>query len=86
MSSSPTTNHQPHCQDLGAVSHDICTRCRGLMVNEACFDLLHNTSELGCTTQRCLQCGDITDAVIMRNRQLSQAAAFAGLTESFVAA
>lgn len=44
------------------------------MVNEVCFDLSHSTRELECPTQRCLQCGDIIDAVIIRNRQLGQAA------------
>lgn len=45
-----------------------CTRCGGLMVNEVCIDLLNSSSELECDTRRCVQCGDIIDSVILRNR------------------
>lgn len=44
------------------------------MVSDVCFDLWQSTSELACPTQRCLQCGDIIDAVILRNRQCGQGA------------
>ncbi|GKS63319.1 hypothetical protein YTPLAS72_06230 [Nitrospira sp.] len=44
------------------------------MVHEVCIDLLNNANELDCTAQRCVQCGDIIDAVIVRNRQLGQPA------------
>lgn len=50
----------------------ICTRCGGLMVQEICIDLLNSTSELECNAQRCIQCGDIIDAVILKNRSLHQ--------------
>lgn len=43
------------------------------MVNEICIDLLNNANELDCTARRCVQCGDIIDAVIERNRHLGQA-------------
>jgi hypothetical protein len=55
-----------------ARSQSICTRCGGLMVNEVCIDLLNSTSELECTARRCIQCGDLIDAVILRNRSLHQ--------------
>ncbi len=42
------------------------------MVNEVCIDLLNSTSELECTARRCIQCGDLIDAVILRNRSLHQ--------------
>ena len=48
----------------------ICLRCGGLMVNEVSIDLWNSTSELECATKRCVQCGDIVDAVILRNRSL----------------
>lgn len=51
-------------------SQSICTRCGGLMVNDVCIDLLNCTSELECTARRCVQCGDIIDAVILRNRSI----------------
>jgi RNase P subunit RPR2 len=46
----------------------ICLRCGGLMVNEVSLDLLNSSSELECATKRCVQCGDILDAVILQNR------------------
>ena len=48
-----------------------CSRCGGLMVNDVLIDLL-NTSELEGTVRRCIQCGDVIDAVILRNRSLHQ--------------
>lgn len=56
-----------------ALLRSICLRCGGLMVNEVCVDLMNSSSELECPTRRCLQCGDILDPVILRNRQLTQA-------------
>jgi ArsR family metal-binding transcriptional regulator len=47
-----------------------CARCGGLMVNDVCIDLLNSASELECTAQRCVQCGEIVDSVILRNRSL----------------
>ena len=47
-----------------------CRRCSGLMVNEVSMDLWNSTSELECATRRCVQCGDIVDAVILRNRSI----------------
>jgi len=50
----------------------ICTRCGGLMVDDISMDLQDNTSELECSARRCVQCGEIIDAVILRNRSLRQ--------------
>ncbi len=47
-----------------------CRRCGGLMVSEVSMDLWNSTSELECATRRCVQCGDIVDAVILSNRSL----------------
>ena len=41
---------------------DRCPRCSGLMVAEWCEDLSDYRA------QRCLQCGEIVDPVILRNR------------------
>lgn len=49
-----------------------CERCGGLLVQELCTDLLNSTSELDCCTARCVQCGDVVDPVIQRNRRLHQ--------------
>ena len=45
-----------------------CERCGGLMVGEVCMDLLN--SELECVASRCVQCGEVVDAVILANRSL----------------
>lgn len=49
-----------------------CLRCGGFMVNEVSMDLMNSTSELECPTKRCVQCGDILDPVILRNRGIRQ--------------
>ena len=52
-----------------AVHHEsICTRCGGLMVSDFCMDLLNNTGELEFAAKRCVQCGEVIDPVILRNR------------------
>lgn len=46
-----------------------CHRCHGLMVKEQYCDV-YEPSEGGCLdTYRCLQCGEIVDAVILENRR-----------------
>ncbi len=56
-----------------AVTHQpICSRCGGLMVSDFCMDLLNSTGELEFAAQRCVQCGEVVDPVIQRNRQLRQ--------------
>jgi len=55
-----------------ALLRSICLRCGGLMVNEVSLDLLNGSSELECATKRCVQCGDILDPVILRNRRIRQ--------------
>ena len=47
-----------------------CHRCGGLMVGEFCTDLLSSTGELEFLASRCVQCGEIVDPVILKNRQL----------------
>jgi len=44
---------------------DRCPRCSGLMVAEWCVDLSDYSS------QRCVQCGELIDPVIIQNRRLS---------------
>jgi hypothetical protein len=45
---------------------DRCPRCSGLMVAEWCEDLSNYRA------QRCVQCGEIVDPVILRNRGAKQ--------------
>ena len=47
-----------------------CLRCGGLMVPEQCFDLRSDNGQLDFTAKRCVQCGDLVDPVILRNRRL----------------
>ena len=49
---------------------DRCPRCGGLMVHEWGDDL---TGHAG---QRCVQCGELIDSVILHNRRLQQTGVF----------
>ena len=49
-----------------AVRH--CRRCQGMLASEFCFDLLDGTGENGFWGLKCLQCGEVVDPVILRNR------------------
>ncbi|MCP9447840.1 MAG: hypothetical protein NNA22_09775 [Nitrospira sp.] len=53
-------------------SHQTCIRCGGLLVGHVCMDLLNSDRELEFAALRCIQCGDIVDPVILRNRRLGQ--------------
>jgi hypothetical protein len=48
----------------GIQSTDRCPRCGGLMVAEWCQDLSNYSA------QRCVQCGELIDPVILENRRL----------------
>ena len=53
-----------------ASAHESCVRCSGHMAQEVCTDF---ESDCGYSTfwaLRCIQCGDIVDEVILRNRTL----------------
>lgn len=52
------------------VSTAQCWRCGGLMVIEHCFDLLDDTGHLDFLAQRCVQCGELVDPIILMNRRL----------------
>ncbi len=47
-----------------------CWRCRGLMVVEECFEFAGDGGHVDCVTQRCVQCGEVIDPVILQNRRL----------------
>ena len=49
---------------------DRCPRCGGLMVHEWGADPMENAG------QRCVQCGELVDSVILENRRLQRTAAF----------
>ncbi len=46
-----------------------CFRCKGLMVVEQGFDSLIGTAAASSPLQRCVQCGEVIDAVILQNRR-----------------
>ncbi|MEO5957254.1 MAG: hypothetical protein ABIR36_16405 [Nitrospiraceae bacterium] len=45
-----------------------CTRCNGYLVHEMCADLESDSGVSAFWVHRCIQCGDVTDEVILRNR------------------
>jgi hypothetical protein len=56
-----------------AITHEsTCTRCGGLMVTDFSMDVLYCIGETECAAQRCVQCGEIVDPVILRNRGTKQ--------------
>ncbi|HMS82163.1 MAG TPA: hypothetical protein PKD12_00760 [Nitrospira sp.] len=46
-----------------------CSRCQGLMVIEDGFDSMIGAAEVSTPLRRCVQCGEVTDAVILFNRR-----------------
>lgn len=51
-----------------------CTRCGGFMVNDFCMAVLNSTGDLEVVAKRCVQCGEVVDPVIERNRRVRQEA------------
>jgi hypothetical protein len=49
-----------------------CARCGGLMVTDVYMDLLSCIGETEFAAQRCVQCGEIVDPVILSNRATKQ--------------
>ena len=49
-----------------------CSRCGGFMVNDLSMAVLHSTSDLEFVAKRCVQCGEVVDPVIERNRRVRQ--------------
>lgn len=47
----------------------VCIRCGGLMVSDFYMDLFNRFGELKCAAKRCVQCGEVLDPVIQRNRE-----------------
>ena len=47
-----------------------CKRCSGHMEPEMCIDLNNDSGYSTCWVLRCIQCGDMVDETILRNRSL----------------
>ena len=55
-------------------SHEsTCARCGGLMVTDFYMDLISCIGETELAAQRCVQCGEIVDPVILPNRGITHA-------------
>ena len=48
-----------------------CQRCQGYMISDQFMDLRNVSGEIDFNGWRCLNCGDITDPVIVRHHQLA---------------
>jgi len=59
-----------HTVTSAAQHESICIRCGGLMVTDFCMDVLFCIGETEFAAQRCIQCGEIVDPVILRNRSV----------------
>jgi len=49
-----------------------CSRCGGFLVSSYCVSPDEGTSEFQIPVWKCLQCGDLFDATILKNRHLSR--------------
>ena len=49
-----------------------CTRCGGLFIRESLFDLYDETGQMRRWALRCVQCGDVVDSLILKNRTLEE--------------
>jgi RNase P subunit RPR2 len=49
-------------------SSSTCSRCGGFMVSHWCMNVNYDAGGMEILTQRCLQCGEVIDPVILENR------------------
>ena len=70
-----TKSAQPRTHTISSeASHkSMCARCGGLMVTDFYMDLIFCIGETEFAAQRCVQCGEIVDPVILRNRGMNHA-------------
>jgi hypothetical protein len=66
-----------HTVSSVAQHESTCNRCGGLMVTDSYIDLLNNVGETKFAAKRCVQCGEVVDPVILRNRAASHGALMA---------
>lgn len=66
-----------HTVSSAALHETTCTRCGGLMVDDSYMDILNNVGESKFAAKRCVQCGEVVDPVILRNRATSHEAMMA---------
>jgi hypothetical protein len=62
-----------HTTSSEASHKSTCARCGGLMVTDFYMDVISCIGETEFVAQRCVQCGEIVDPVILRNRGITHA-------------
>jgi hypothetical protein len=55
-----------------ALGSAACRRCGGMLVEEHCMDMHLGKMERRHWARRCIQCGDLIDEIILRNRCASR--------------
>ena len=73
----PTKQHsyqitEIRSEDLTGRPATNCSRCGGFLVSSFCITPDQGTSEFQISVWKCLQCGDVFDATILKNRRYSQ--------------
>ncbi|HJU03812.1 MAG TPA: hypothetical protein VJ692_01580 [Nitrospiraceae bacterium] len=63
-----TVEHAMGKHMSGTTAIGDCVRCGGMMVPSRYIDMLDDTGQLEFIGARCIQCGDVSDPVIRRNR------------------
>ena len=58
-------------EDLAGRLSSSCSRCGGFLVRSFCISPDQGTSEFQIPVWKCLQCGDVLDATILKNRRHS---------------
>ncbi|MBP8153638.1 MAG: hypothetical protein KAX87_00030 [Nitrospira sp.] len=64
----PHIDRRRQTAELVRSSSSGCARCGGLMIGERCMDIGESLGGYWFWAMRCIQCGDIVDEVILRNR------------------
>ena len=49
-----------------------CPRCGGLLLKESLFDLYDEMGQMRQWALRCVQCGDVVDSLILKNRTCAE--------------
>lgn len=49
-----------------------CLRCGSLFIRESLFDLYDETGQMRRWAMRCVQCGDVVDSIILKNRTCAE--------------
>lgn len=50
-----------------------CSRCKGCMVEDFLLDMEDSSGPMWLQAWRCMNCGNVTESVLQRNRQAQEA-------------